>query len=212
MQGLHENQRKILEYLQQHTEGATLEGLSLHLQISKTAAKEHLLRVDGLGLIRFEDKKGGVGRPKRFYFLSSDGVESFPRQYSWLSNSLLSLITRKYGPDNIKKLMTELAQNVVESMEEKFKQTRSLKEKITVINEVMNDLGYRSVIKQRDARKGIILEATNCVYHNVAKNNPELCSFDVEFIRKASGGMKVNLEKCISRGDSVCRFCLYKKD
>jgi len=212
MRGLHENQRKILEYLQQRTEGATLEDLSHHLQISKTATKEHLLRVDGLGLIKYEDKKGDVGRPRRFYFLSTEGVESFPRQYSWLSNSLLSLITKKYGPDNIRKLMTELAQNVVESMEEKFKQTHSLKERVTVINEVMNDLGYRSVIKQRDVRKGIIIEATNCVYHNVAKNNPELCSFDVEFIKRASGGMKVNLEKCISRGDNVCRFCLLNKD
>ncbi|MEZ4744407.1 MAG: methanogen output domain 1-containing protein [Bdellovibrionota bacterium] len=212
MRGLHENQRKILEYLQEHTEGSTLDDLSNHLQISKTATKEHLLRIDGLGLIHFEDRKGEVGRPRRFYYLSPEGLESFPRQYSWLSNSLLSFITKNYGSEHVKKLMIKLAHDVVESMKGEFKRAQSAKEKATRINEVMNDLGYRSTLKQRDIRKGIILEATNCVYHDVAQNIPELCYFDIEFIKQASGGMNVSLEKCITRGDGVCRFCIKKKD
>jgi predicted ArsR family transcriptional regulator len=74
----------------------------------------------------------------------------------------------------------------------------------------MNELGYQSAVKQSDVRKGAVIEATNCVYHSVAKQHPELCGFDVQFLRNVSG-MKVKLESCIARGGSVCRFCLLKK-
>ncbi|MFI5391577.1 MAG: hypothetical protein ACHQYQ_09465, partial [Bacteriovoracales bacterium] len=82
-------------------------------------------------------------------------------------------------------------------------------ELIRKINETMNKLGYQTSVKQSDMRKGAILEATNCVYHGVAKQHPELCEFDVQFLKKASG-MSVKLESCIARGGSVCRFCLKK--
>ena len=161
MHGLHENQKKILEYLQKQTEGATLEQLSSNLEISKTATKEHLLRVDGLGLIRFEDRKGDVGRPKRHYFLSPEGQESFPRQYSWLSNSLLKLLAKSHGDAFMSDLMGQLAQEVTLSLQHRFNKINSIKERINLINEVMNELGYKSIVRQRDLRKGAVLEAAN---------------------------------------------------
>ena len=45
MNGLHNNQKKILSYLLENKEGATLDELAAHLKVTKTAAKEHLLRL-----------------------------------------------------------------------------------------------------------------------------------------------------------------------
>jgi predicted ArsR family transcriptional regulator len=78
------------------------------------------------------------------------------------------------------------------------------------ITRALNELGYRASLKQSDVRKGAIIEATNCVYHSVAKRHPALCQFDVQFLQNASG-LKVKLETCIARGGSVCRFCLRDK-
>jgi predicted ArsR family transcriptional regulator len=74
----------------------------------------------------------------------------------------------------------------------------------------MNELGYRASLKQSDLRKGAVVEATNCVYHVVAKRHPELCQFDVKFMENATG-MKVKLESCIAKGGAVCRFCINKR-
>lgn len=211
MHGLHENQTKILDFLKEQSDGSTLDQIADYLKLSKTATKQHLLRIDGLGFIHFKDIKGEVGRPRRVYFLSEKGHESFPRQYSWLSDSLLKLLTKEQGASFVGNLMVKLAQEMTESMQHEFNKANSAKDRLDIINNIMNELGYKSVIKQRDFRKGAILEATNCVYHSVAKNNPELCKFDVEFIKQASNGMDVKLEKCISRGDATCRFCIRKK-
>lgn len=208
---LHENQKKILNYLLEHKDGATLDELALHLEITKTAAKEHLLKVQRFGYLTYFDSKGEVGRPRRRYLLSQQGVDAFPKQYSWLSNVLLELLAEDLGHQATGRLMDRLANKVASSMEEKFRNVRSTAELLKLIASTLNELGYRSTLKQSDLRKGAVLEAHNCVYHSVAKKHPELCRFDIKLIENLSGGLNVKLDSCIARGDSVCRFCVKKK-
>jgi DeoR family suf operon transcriptional repressor len=210
MRTLHKNQQLILKYLLDHKDGATLDEISSHLEITKTAAKEHILKIESHGYLAFVDSKGSVGRPRRRYLLSQEGHDAFPKQYSWLSNVLLELLAEDLGGAGVAKLMKSLANKVAKSMEGKFKNTKTSVELLSKINVAMNELGYFTTVKQSDVRKGAILEATNCVYHSVAKQHPELCGFDVRFLENVSG-MNVQLESCIARGGSVCRFCLRKK-
>lgn len=209
MKNLHENQKKILEYLLDKPEGATLDELAEHLEITRTAAKEHILKVEHMGYLRYIDAKGSVGRPRRSYLLSAEGLEVFPKQYSWFSNVLLELLAENLGTEHVSRLMRDLAGKVAKSMKHRFQDKKTTAELLSEIAKTMNELGYRSMLKQSDIRKGAIIEATNCVYHNVAKAHPELCQFDVKFIENVSG-MNVKLESCIARGGSVCRFCIRK--
>ena len=210
MRSLHANQRKILDYLLENPEGSTLDELASHLEITKTAVKDHLIKIETLGYLTFIDSKGSIGRPRRRYLLSQEGHDAFPKRYSWLSNVLLELLAQDLGKDGVAKLMRNLADKVAKSMESKFKNVKSPAELLALVTKTLNELGYRAALKQSDVRKEVVIEATNCVYHSVAKEHPELCGFDVRFIEKTSG-MNVKLEKCIARGDSVCRFCLRKK-
>jgi predicted ArsR family transcriptional regulator len=210
MRALHENQKKIMEYLMDHPEGATLEELSAHLGITNTATKEHVVKVQNLGLLTFTDAKGSVGRPKRRYLLSSEGHEAFPKQYSWLSNVLLELLAEDLGEETVARLMSDLGKKVAGSLKPQFEKIQTSAELLALITKTLNDLGYRAVLKQSDIRKGAILEATHCVYHSVAKQHSALCGFDISFLENASG-MNVQMESCIAKGDSACRFCLKKK-
>jgi predicted ArsR family transcriptional regulator len=211
MQGLHENQKRIMDYLLEHKDGATLEELASHLGISKTGVKEHLLKIERLGLLAHSDTRGSVGRPRRRYLLSPEGHDAFPKQYSWLSSVLLELLAEDERVD-VRGLMSDLADKVARSMESKFESAKSPAERLALVAGALNELGYRAVLKQSDLRKGAVIEASNCVYHSVAKEHPELCRFDVRFIEKASGGLNVRLESCIARGGSICRFCISKKN
>lgn len=212
MQALHPNQQKIMNYLLDHKEGATLEELAAHLGITKTAAKEHLIKIQSYGYLTFQDTKGGVGRPKRSYLLTLDGQEAFPKQYSWLSNILLEYLTEDMGPQEVTRIMRGLADKISKSIESKFKGAANTAELLKLVTSTMNELGYRSTLKQSDLRKGAILEATNCVYHSVAKTYPTLCNFDIRFLENATGGMQVELQECIAKGGQVCRFCIKRKE
>lgn len=210
MIGLHANQKKILEFLLEKPQGATLEEISAHLEITKTAAREHIIKIESLGLLSFTDIKGPVGRPRRHYLLSPEGHETFPRQYSWLSNILLEFLAQEMGPESTSEIMENLAARVAHSMKPRFDKTNSTAELLLEITKALNELGYRATLKQSDLRKGAVIEATNCVYHSIAKTHPSLCKFDTQFIENATGGLNVKLESCIARGGTVCKFCIRK--
>src|SRR5690606_17958003 len=69
---------------------------------------------------------------------------------------------------------------------------------------LMDDLGY-------DARTGDdvdgapTIEADNCVFHELAMKNPEICQFDLSLLSGLTGS-KVDLTECMARGGHVCRF------
>lgn len=199
----------ILNFLLAHKEGSTLEELVVHLGITKTAVREHLVKLEHNGYLNYQDSKGSVGRPRRRYLLSEQGHDAFPKQYSWLSNVLLELLAQDMGAEAVSRLMKSLATKVATSMESRLTQASSMAERLKLISGIMNELGYQTVLKQNHIRKGAVLEATNCVYHSVAKQHPELCTFDVQFLKNVSG-LNVRLESCIARGGDVCRFCLNK--
>lgn len=211
MHGLHKNQEEILNYLLEHKGGATLDELASHLKITKTAVKAHLIKIEHLGYLTYSDSKGGVGRPRRRYLLSQDGMDAFPKQYSWLSSVLLEHLAESTGPESVAKIMDAMAGKIAKSMEPKFQNAKNSPELFKLVSETLNELGYRSSLRQSDLRKGAIIEATNCVYHSVAQKHPALCRFDIKFIENVTGGMNVKLESCIARGGSVCRFCIKKK-
>ena len=207
MKTLHENQQKILDTLLENPDGRTLDQLSKTIGVTNTATKAHVLRLIHLGHVSHRDKKGGVGRPKRIYVLTEQGQEVFPRQYSWISMMLLEYLAENKTAAELSAIMEQLADKVVLSLDERLATGVSGAQGFKQINVMLNELGYRSRLNQSDSRKGVVIEASNCVYHSVAKKHPQLCQFDVSLIEKMSG-KKARLETCIAKGDAVCRFCL----
>lgn len=210
MPELHGNQKKILEFLGTQPNGATLDELAAHLEVSRSAVKEHVLKVQALGAITYKDVPGFIGRPRRHYLLTTEGHEVFPRQYAWLSSVLLEHLSEEFDEAQVIAMMRALADRVSQSMAAKFQAASSSADKLSLLTTMMNELGYQATLKQSDLRKGAIIEATNCVYHAVAKSHPELCNFDIKLVENAIEVANVKLESCIARGGTVCRFCIRK--
>ena len=210
MKGLHDNQRKILEHLMDHHEGGTLDELAAHLGVTRTAVQQHIVQLLDLGYLAFEDAKGSVGRPRRRYMISEEGIDAFPKKYSWLANAILAQLALKLGPGGSRAFMQELAGSVAASVDNPPRASDPAPLRLKKVTAMMNDLGYRAALKPGASPKESVIEAVNCVYHSVAKKHPELCQFDVSLIEHASG-MEVKLETCIAKGGASCRFCIKKK-
>lgn len=205
MSALNQRQKAILDHLLEKPEGATADQLAEVLNVTKTAAKEHIKNLEYLGYLNFRDEKGFVGRPKRYYVLSPAGAESFPRQYSWLSSMLLSHLSENLGDAKVTLIMQALADSIAADLEGRLNSVRK-DQRLAEIVKIMNELGYRARLSGEDRRTKII-EASNCVYHNVAKENPKLCSFDIRLLEKTTK-QSVKMQSCISRGGSSCKFCI----
>ena len=210
MKGLHESQQKLLEHLLEH-HGSTLDDLAAHLGVTRTAVQAHVTQLLDLGFLRFEDVKGGVGRPRRRYFVTDEGMDAFPKKYSWLANAILAQLAGELGPKGSSQFMRELAGVVAGSVGASIRPDDSPTARLKQVTALMNELGYRAALKPGAPGKDPVIEAVNCVYHSVAKEHPELCQFDVSLIERLAG-MDAKLETCIARGGTSCRFCLSKRE
>jgi predicted ArsR family transcriptional regulator len=66
----------------------------------------------------------------------------------------------------------------------------------------MRELGYETdPVNPRE--KEIV--ARNCIFHQLAVANPEVCAFDLGLMAKFAGA-KVDHVECMARGEHVCRF------
>ncbi|MES3036585.1 MAG: methanogen output domain 1-containing protein [Bdellovibrionota bacterium] len=206
MNALPEKQQKILDLLITNPNGLTADQVADHLGVTKTAAKEHLNKLEYLEYLNFRDEKGIVGRPKRFYLLSHRGGETFPRQYSWLSNLLLAYLSEDLGSAKVSSIMKKIADQVADSVSPRL-QGLSEEARTNEVIKIMNELGYKAKASGKEKDSSRSIEAINCVYHNVAKEHPELCGFDIRLLENMTG-KNIKLESCIARGASTCRFCL----
>jgi predicted ArsR family transcriptional regulator len=205
---LSETQTKLMNVLLKSTEGKTADELVTRVGITKTAVREHLERLSALGYVRFEDDRGGVGRPRRRYLVSPEGAHAFPKQYSWLSNQVLAELSRSLSPADVGDFMKRLADRVYEENSASL-HSSDPEIRLRLLAKLMNNLGYRAKLT-KPGEPTATIEAFNCVYHDVAKTNPRLCEFDLQLIRRSTGG-DVTLDSCIARGGGSCRFTCRRK-
>jgi DeoR family transcriptional regulator, suf operon transcriptional repressor len=88
-----------------------------------------------------------------------------------------------------------------------------LPERVTETAKLMSDLAYQAeaVYTGKEAPGAPpVIEATNCVYHALATQFPEVCEFDVSLLSSLTDATVVH-EQCIIRGGGSCRFRFVKR-
>jgi predicted ArsR family transcriptional regulator len=79
-----------------------------------------------------------------------------------------------------------------------------LRQKVARLANVMDELGYDARVGA-DVNSMPAIEADNCIFHELAKKNPEICHFDLALLSSATDS-KVEHHECMARGGNVCRF------
>ena len=67
----------------------------------------------------------------------------------------------------------------------------------------MADLGYDARVQ--GGPEADLIEADNCVFHNLATANPHICKFDLALM-SAFSEREVEHQECMATGGQVCRF------
>lgn len=198
-----ETQQQLLNALKRQPRGMSVDDLARELTITRTAVRQHLavLGRDGLAVRTASVQSGG--RPAHLYGLSSKAQETFPRQYSWFSDVLLKAVRAKLGDQALAETLRAMGAVAagpapVEAM--------PLEQCVSVLVTKMTELGYDAKMSADNPTE---ITAHNCVFHQLAVSNPEVCEFDLGLIERATGA-KPNHVECIARGGNACRFKLMK--
>lgn len=196
-------QQSLVRALLRNKAGLTIEALAQALGISRNAVRQHISALERDGLIARGRTRSSGGRPEQLYVLTNEGQERFPRRYSWFSEMLLQLIQAEDGTAGLQEKLAQLGRSTARAMRPRLVGESGSAERIDAIATIMQELGYDAVAR---AEKGqLLIEAHNCVFHELAEKCPEVCSFDIALL-SATGECQVEHRSCMVRGGDACRF------
>jgi predicted ArsR family transcriptional regulator len=199
---LGETQRRLLELLLRSKGGLTADELSEGLRITRNAVRQHLAALESDGLTAAGETRPSGGRPQQLYVLTDKGKEVFPRRYSWFAQLVIESIKREHGAEGLAERLTKIGTAIGTQLREQSPGLASRERKVEKLAGIMDGLGYNA----RHAASGApAIEADNCVFHELAEKNPEICRFDLALMG-AFTDSKVDHQECMARGGNLCRF------
>jgi predicted ArsR family transcriptional regulator len=185
--------------------GLTVEELAGRLHVSRNAVRQHLTSLEAEGLITKGSTQATGGRPEQLYVLSTGGHESFPRKYSWFSELLLDSLKAEKGENALAARFEKLGQQVGTQLQASHRPPENPSERVKRLATIMHELGYEAKPTEPVGRQLPMIEATNCVFHQLATRFPEICHFDLALLSTFVGRPVVH-DECIVQGGQVCRF------
>ncbi len=181
------SQQEILNQLMDHKSGLTLDELVVSVGLSRTAINQHLMVLEREGHVRKGTQRKTGGRPLNVYILTEDGTNLFPKQYSWFSRLLIQTLREQIGEERVAEYMYDLGVKLSAGLIPRLV-GKNRAERIAEIVNIMNETGFIArTLAPENSDKLLRVECKNCVYHDLSKDYPEVCRFDIGFHFRPDG-------------------------
>jgi len=200
---------KILNILR--TKRSSIEDLEKKLDkqgisISQTAIRQHLTQLENNEKsIGKKAIREGKGRPRYIYYVKQESASAYPKRYSFLLQLVLNKLIDENGKEDVERLLSEVAREHASRYDLRLKGLTN-DEKVKTVVEILHDLETFPELELTGDNE-ITLKIHNCVFYEAARNMPELCSFDKEFISRLLGPNSTQKRTtCIRSGDPQCTY------
>lgn len=182
----------------------TINELADAVGINPISVRHHVTKLEADGFVTSEEERHGVGRPRRVYFLTEEGMEQFPTRYLRLTVRLLEQLKETLPEQMVDKLFTQVANDLVEDYTSDLQLDGvPMEERLDIVQDLLRGEGFTMEWDLQD--DGYHIREVNCPYYHVGMNHPEVCVVDQTLI---SSMLNVPVEKvnCILDGDSFCTY------
>lgn len=196
---LQPTRRKILLALKK-TGGLTAGELGELLGMTSMGVRRHLGAMERDGLVTFDSRQSGLGRPSYVYQLTSQGENLFPRNYHVLANELLGYLDE----EELERIFQRHAQRRIRLGRARLAGL-SFADKVAELARILDEDGYLAEWEQVDPRTFVVREF-NCAIHEVAFRYRQACAQELEFLRALIPEAEVEREEYMMSGGSVCTY------
>ena len=197
-------QQELLNQLLKNKSGLTVDELSRQLMITRNAVRQHLASLENDGLVTPGVSRPSGGRPEQLYVMTEAGKELFPRHYSWFAQLIVESIKQEAGVEGLRARMGAMGSEVAQQLRLQHAGLENQQKKVEKLSELMEQLGY-STKGNKVVDGDPVIEADNCIFHNLAIKNREVCQFDLDLLSSFTDS-NVEHQECMASGGNVCRF------
>jgi predicted ArsR family transcriptional regulator len=187
-----------------NSQRVTINDLAGSVGINPISVRHHILKLEGEGLVSSEDERHGVGRPRRVYFLTEEGLETFPARYLTLTTRLLGNLKQTLPKEMVDALFAQLGRQMAEDASlEVNPASLPMEERLNVLREFLSNEGFGVEWERRE--DGFHIKEMSCPYYQVGQNHPEICAIDRTMISNFLSVPATRIN-CILDGDAHCTY------
>jgi DeoR family suf operon transcriptional repressor len=179
LSSLPETRREILDLLKRAGEADT-ETIGAKLGITPSGTRQHLVALQGDGLVTHRNDRDGRGRPRHVYSLTPAGDALFPRNYVDLTNELLQYVEDE-DPELLARIFDRRAQRRLERARARTAGL-SFPETVKIVAQILDDDGYLADFEAQPDGSFLITEH-NCAVLAVAQRYRHACSTELAFLQ-----------------------------
>lgn len=190
--------------LLKRTGGMTAEDLSKQIGITPMGVRQHLLSLERKGMVGYEARKHGIGRPVFIYKLTEKADEVFPKNYDRFALEVLKDIESLDGRPKIDELFRMRKERLLKERAALIDPALDMNERIRAISKLLQNQGYFVDLKD-NSKDSFTLSQFNCPLSRVAMQYPEACKYEVELYNELFG-RAVSRVSCMAQGDASCTF------
>ncbi|WP_019864275.1 helix-turn-helix transcriptional regulator [Methylovulum miyakonense] len=207
-QKISSRQHEILEQLLENRTGLSVDALAAMLDISRTAVQQHFVALEGEGYIKKTASNKTAGRPVAIYGITDKGINYFPKQYAWFAELIVSDLQEGMGEEAFGAYMQRLGGKLADKLKAQFV-GKAPDGRLRQLLRIMAELGFQVQQEIDTEAQQPVIKARNCIYHDVARQYPALCQFDLTLMSSLLA-KEVQQLGCMAKGDCVCRFRIGK--
>jgi DeoR family transcriptional regulator, suf operon transcriptional repressor len=174
------------------------------MEVTPTAVRQRLTRLQFKEMIQREAVRNGRGRPKHRYWLTEKGVRETGSNFNDLAMALWAEIRRNGDVDLRRETLRRIARALAAGYRDQI-QGATPTERMQSLADLLT--ARRIPVSVEDSGQGAALTAHACPYPNLAERDQDVCDVERMMFSELIG-QDVELTKCRLKGGGECRFQL----
>ena len=184
-ESLSKSAEQMLFYLK--TRGpSSAEAIARYFEMTTVGARQHLTRLKDCELVRYTSHGKSVGRPKRFWELTSKAQARFPDTHSQLSLEMIESVRELFGEEGLDKIIRKREKDSLARYRRELSSQNCLKQKVKKLVELRNDEGYMADMEVTSKSAFLLIE-NHCPICVAASECQGFCRSELDIFRKAIG-------------------------
>lgn len=198
---LGEQRATIVEHLRRNGD-ATVTELAARLEVSEVAVRRHLAVLAAEELVTSEVVGGSRGRPAARYRLTRTASRLFPHRYDRFAAEVLDFLDAHHGRDGLLAFLRWRVEREVEGLRQAVT-AEDLHARLEQLAGALSEAGFEASVS--DDGESFTLVQDHCAIYDVAKDHPEVCSYEAATFSKVLGGdVQLSRRETLAGGSTAC--------
>jgi DeoR family suf operon transcriptional repressor len=180
----------------------TINELAESVGINPISVRHHLSSLQVEGLVKSEEERHGVGRPRLVYELTEAGMERFPTRYLRLTTRLLAQMKETMPQAVVSGLFRQVAEDLALEYADRVRGL-GMEERLDFVKELLAEEGFTVEWEKRGDQYEI--HEVSCPYYQIGVNHPEVCTVDQALISRMLA-LPAEKVQCILNGNAHCTY------